>query len=204
MNVRSVSYRSVDAPKQFTDSLRETGFGVLTDHPIPFTLVTDVFNDWKQFFNSNAKHQYAFHPELQAGYFPFRTENAKGAAAKDLKEFFHLYPWNALPKGMPGSTRELFHRMSELAGELLGVVPVHERGFPGPDRVGFDKIFSTIYVSVSNFREMHERIDGFLVSCCDASCSARIFEKAVFRSHTRVIQARRDAVCFCDLAVSIL
>lgn len=128
MNVRSVSYRSVDAPKQFTDSLRETGFGVLTDHPIPFTLVTDVFNDWKEFFNSDAKHQYAFDPELQAGYFPFRTENAKGAAAKDLKEFFHLYPWNALPKGMPGSTRELFHRMSELAGELLGWVEDHSPG----------------------------------------------------------------------------
>jgi isopenicillin N synthase-like dioxygenase len=125
MKVLSVSYRSPNAAQAFTQSLRETGFGVLTDHPIPAELVTAVFNDWKEFFAGEGKHRYTFDPAKQAGYFPFRTENAKDSKVKDLKEFFHLYPWNALPEGMNPRTRELFDRMTALASEMLGWVEDH-------------------------------------------------------------------------------
>ena len=50
MKVLSVSYKSPDAAARFTQSLRDTGFGVLTDHPIAPELVSNVFADWAAFF----------------------------------------------------------------------------------------------------------------------------------------------------------
>lgn len=35
----AISYRAPDAPARFVESLRQTGFGVLVDHPIPSDLV---------------------------------------------------------------------------------------------------------------------------------------------------------------------
>jgi isopenicillin N synthase-like dioxygenase len=135
MNVQSVSYKGAGASAKFTESLRQTGFGVLTDHPIPAGLVTAVFQDWTDFFASEQKHRYKFDPKDQAGYFPFRTENAKDSPVKDLKEFFHLYPWNQLPEGVSTRTRELFDRLSTLAGELLGWI---EENTPEEIRRDFD------------------------------------------------------------------
>src|SRR5438045_341289 len=108
MKVLTVSYKSPKAAQEFTRSLVGTGFGVLTDHPIPQTLIKDVFNDWERFFASEEKHQYKFDPKKQAGYFPFKTENAKGSNIKDLKEFYHFYKWYGLPKGMSDRTQELY------------------------------------------------------------------------------------------------
>lgn len=119
MNVLSVDYRSKTGPKDFTRSLRETGFAVITGHPIPFSLVDEVFQDWDQFFQTEEKHRYTFDPGKQEGYFPFRTENAKDSKIKDLKEFYHLYPKTPVPEGMSPRTRDLYERMHRLATELL-------------------------------------------------------------------------------------
>lgn len=129
--VRNVSYRAPSAGREFAASLRETGFGVLRDHPISPQLIREVFADWAAFFASPAKHDYTFDPKVQAGYFPFKTENAKNYSKKDLKEFFHLYPWFELPRGMSNRTRELSDQMTELGQELLGWV---EEFTPAPIR----------------------------------------------------------------------
>jgi isopenicillin N synthase-like dioxygenase len=120
MDVLQVRYTSADAPARFAQSLRETGFAVLTDHPIPAQLVQGVFEEWSQFFSSPSKYDYTFKPETQAGYFPFKTENAKDSKVKDLKEFYHLHAWGTVPQNMTDHTWELFRRMSNLATELLG------------------------------------------------------------------------------------
>ena len=93
MNVLSVDYTSPDAAQLFAKSLHETGFAVLKNHPISHHLIDDTFKDWKNFFSkpTEQKLQYKFDPKLQSGYFPFKTENAKGYTQKDLKEFYHLY-----------------------------------------------------------------------------------------------------------------
>ncbi len=119
MNVQTVDYRDPQAAKKFAQSLRETGFGVLTNHPISLKLIEDTFTDWENFFASEAKHKHTFDPKSQAGYFPFRSENAKGYSAKDLKEFYHYYPGDRLPEGLSGRTSEMISAMSALAGELL-------------------------------------------------------------------------------------
>lgn len=122
MNVLKVNYQSSEASKDFTRSLIETGFAVLTDHPIPPELIADTFRDWKTFFDrpEDEKLRYKFDPKLQSGYFPFRTENAKDYSKKDLKEFYHLYSWNEVPTGMTDRSRELYDRLSDLAFQLLG------------------------------------------------------------------------------------
>ena len=44
MNVRKVNYEQENAPYEFTRSLRKTGFGVLTNHPIDKKLI-DKYNE---------------------------------------------------------------------------------------------------------------------------------------------------------------
>ena len=120
MNVKTLSYKSPGAAQSFEKSLRETGFAVITDHPISTALIEDTYSEWKAFFASPAKHDYTFKPELQAGYFPFRTENAKDSPVKDLKEFYHYYPDRAaLPSQTQKFTPALFAQLSKLGAELL-------------------------------------------------------------------------------------
>lgn len=125
MNVATVSYRSKNAAREFAQSLHETGFGVLTDHPIPHELIRGIFDDWAQFFASEEKFKYTFDPKLQSGYFPFRTENAKNSKQKDLKEFFHYYPRTTLPPGTDKRTREMYQKLLTLSSELLEWIETH-------------------------------------------------------------------------------
>ena len=50
MNVRKVNYKDETAPREFTRSLRQTGFSVLTDHPIDMSLIEPVYSEWAAFF----------------------------------------------------------------------------------------------------------------------------------------------------------
>ena len=59
MQVQVVDYRAADAAEKFTRSLHETGFGVLTNHPIRQALVEKIYADWLAFFNSEAKDGYS-------------------------------------------------------------------------------------------------------------------------------------------------
>ena len=98
LDVRSVDLRLADASEQFVKSLQFTGFAVLHHHPIDMELVNEVYSNWTYFFNSPQKEDYIFHSIKQDGYFPFKSENAKGSDEKDLKEFFHIYPWGRCPE----------------------------------------------------------------------------------------------------------
>lgn len=129
-NILTVDYAADDAPNQFTASLKETGFAVLSNHPIQPALIDAVYSDWQRFFADDAKLKYRFDPEKQDGYFPFGTENAKGYDKKDLKEFYHLYPWGRWPEEISGSTRLLYDHLVALTSELLGWVQEH-----APDEV---------------------------------------------------------------------
>ena len=119
MNVRKVNYGDHSAPSEFTKSLKQTGFGVLSNHPIDKNLIDNVYKEWSDFFNSENKSRYLFNEVNQDGYFPFQTENAKGQALKDLKEFYHIYPWGKYPKEVSDTTRILFDQLLELTSTLL-------------------------------------------------------------------------------------
>ncbi|KIA80057.1 2OG-Fe(II) oxygenase [Chromobacterium piscinae] len=123
MNVRVVDYRAPDAAEQFTRSLHETGFGVLTNHPIPQDLVEKIYADWLGFFNSEEKFDYAFSVDKQDGWFsPEVSETAKGATLKDIKEYFHIYPWGRVPPALKADADRYYGIANQLAQELLSWV----------------------------------------------------------------------------------
>ena len=120
MKIAQVEYSDPKSPRNFSQSLRDTGFAVLKGHPIPAKLLEEVYSGWADFFSRPSKQEYLFDSTRQSGFFPFRTENAKHSAVKDLKEFFHVYPGTVLPSVIQSSTIELRDQLIHLAEELLG------------------------------------------------------------------------------------
>jgi len=120
MNVLVVDYHAPDAAARFTESLRTTGFGVLKNHPIPQDLVEDIYREWLAFFDTAAKHGYAFDRERQDGYFSTEiSETAKGFTQKDIKEYYHIYPWGRFPAEVSDAARRYYDLANQLAAELL-------------------------------------------------------------------------------------
>jgi len=143
MDVLKVKYGSPEAAERFCHSLRTTGFAVITDHPIPSDLVTRVYRKWAEFFASDLKHQYTFKPESQAGYFPFRSENAKDSPIKDLKEFFHVYPRSKLPENLEADTWDLYQRLVNMGRDLLDWI---QQGSPAEVKARFTMPLSEMVV----------------------------------------------------------
>ena len=52
MQLLAVDYKAPDADKKFVESLRQTGFGVLKNHPIEQSSVTSIYENWQAFFNT--------------------------------------------------------------------------------------------------------------------------------------------------------
>ncbi|MCH7342121.1 isopenicillin N synthase family oxygenase [Pelomonas sp. CA6] len=126
MQVRVVDYRAADAAEQFTRSLHETGFGVLVNHPIPQSLVEKIYADWLKFFDGQDKHLFAFSKETQDGYFSTEiSETAKGFTQKDIKEYFHIYPWGRIPAPLKDDAMRYYGIANTLAAELLSWVEAH-------------------------------------------------------------------------------
>ncbi len=126
MNTLTIDYGSKDFEKLFVKSLHETGFAVINKHPISQNLIEKVYEDWKNFFDSELKHNYLFDYEKQDGYFPFKSENAYHSDKKDLKEFFHIYPlWGRYPKNFNKRTLKLFDEITLLGDILLKSIDSH-------------------------------------------------------------------------------
>ena len=126
MQVRVVDYQAADAAEQFTRSLHETGFGVLVNHPLPQELVEKIYADWLGYFNGTEKHELAFSKETQDGYFSTEiSETAKGHTQKDIKEYFHIYPWGRIPASLKDDAMRYYRIANDLAAELLSWVEKH-------------------------------------------------------------------------------
>jgi len=120
MYVKKVNYTSPAAAKNFCKSLKETGFGVLNNHPLDMQLVDEVFKAWAAFFASNKKYDYRFKQGGQHGYIPMEVaEKAKGCDVLDIKEFFQYYPWGDCPDELRDITQTLYDAMKTIAITLL-------------------------------------------------------------------------------------
>lgn len=93
MKVQKVSLKSQNVGSQLVDSFIDTGFAIVTDHGISKRIVDNVYYSARNFFGapSHIKNLRLFDPKTMGGYFPPKTEKAKGAEHPDLKEFFHFY-----------------------------------------------------------------------------------------------------------------
>lgn len=125
-------------------SFRETGFAVIADHPIKQGIIDRAVNASKAFFELPEDIKETYHDAAggrQRGYTPFGTENAKGAASADLKEFWHT--GRALPEDSPylstmkqtpavpevaefdEATRDFYEAMDAFGAQLLRAVALH-------------------------------------------------------------------------------
>ena len=137
MNILTIDYNDAEIGKKFTQSLHESGFAVIKNHPIDDKLINKVYNDWDIFFNSNKKNEYLFDYHKQDGFFPYKSESAKGNNEKDLKEFYHIYPkWGRYPDFIDKDTLNLYDQLMNLGKELLQYIDIH---CPNDIREGFSE-----------------------------------------------------------------
>lgn len=126
MTLQAIDYTSKTAQEDFVKSLHETGFGVLNNHPIQQSLVSAIYQEWQHFFDGEDKQNYLYHKGTQDGFFPADiSETAKGHTKKDIKEYFHYYPWGQCPVEQKALLAQYYSEANELAAELLGWVEAH-------------------------------------------------------------------------------
>ena len=125
-------------------SFRETGFAVITGHPVAQSVIDANLAATKAFFALSEDVKEKYHDAAggrQRGYTPFGTENAKGQAQADLKEFWHTgrdlpagSPYRATMKDTPSvtevadfdrATRALYAALDDFGAELLKGVALH-------------------------------------------------------------------------------
>ena len=106
--VLSLDMKNVAFSAAIGASFRRFGFAMVTDHGIAPELIAQGWALTEAFFALREAEKRQYHrPDLSGarGYTPFRTEIAKGAAAHDLKEFWHvgrdLAPGSPLATSMP-------------------------------------------------------------------------------------------------------
>ncbi|PSU89857.1 2OG-Fe(II) oxygenase [Photobacterium kishitanii] len=123
MKLEAVDYTAENAKQLFVESLRNTGFGVLKNHPIQQKLVQNIYDNWYKFFISEEKSDFYFNVETQDGFFSTEvSETAKGHAKKDIKEYFHYYPWGQCPTELKQEIQLYYQEANQLATELLAWV----------------------------------------------------------------------------------
>lgn len=126
MHLPVVDFLSPTAAADFCQSLHETGFAVLRNHPLNQSLVEGIYAEWLEFFKSDAKRHYAQDPVKFDGYFsPTISETAKNHTKRDLKEFFHIYPWGRYPTEVSDAAQRYYREGSQLAVTLLKWVEEH-------------------------------------------------------------------------------
>ena len=126
MKLEPIDYLAPDGAERFVESLRVTGFGVLKNHPIQKGLVDTIYDEWQAFFDASEKNAFHFNRETQDGFFPCSvSEVAKGHTVKDIKEYFHYYPWGQCPVSLKRNISAYYASTMAFAAELLAWVEQH-------------------------------------------------------------------------------
>lgn len=149
MDLAEIPVLSLDAdrntlPRDLGQSLRTFGFAMIRDHGIDQGLIDRAWELTDAFFAlpPETKRKYLIPGQGGArGYTPFRTEVAKGATEKDLKEFWHvgrdLPPGSPLANSMPPNVwpeeiagfretfTELFAQFDKVGARVLEAIAVN-------------------------------------------------------------------------------
>jgi len=133
LKILTIDYNDYNFSRNFVKSLHDSGFAIIKNHSVSQTLIKQCYDDWEFFFKSEKKNDYLFDYEKQDGYFPFKSENAKDYRAKDLKEFYHIYPnWGRYPDFINDNALILFNTLINLGKNLLE----HIHNYSPPEIVG--------------------------------------------------------------------
>ena len=116
----AVDYTTPNAKQDFVRSLRETGFGVLKNHPLNQSQVQAIYEQWRIFFSEERKNDFKVPDNGSGGFYPqSMSETAKGNTIKDLKEFFHFYSGDVCPDDLRPAVQAYYESAMTLAAELL-------------------------------------------------------------------------------------
>lgn len=122
----TVDFTDFDAPARFVESLRDTGFGVLCNHPIPQPVVDSIYKNWLDFFGSEEKYNFKFDPEKFDGFFPAQeAEAAKGRLVRDIKEYYHFYLWGRCPELLKSELADYYQLAGDCGETLLSWIEAH-------------------------------------------------------------------------------
>ncbi|MEE4450190.1 isopenicillin N synthase family dioxygenase [Novosphingobium resinovorum] len=141
--VLSLEADRADLPARIGESFRTFGFAMIRDHGIDQGLIDQAWARTAEFFAlpTETKQKYFIAGQGGArGYTPFRTEVAKGAKEKDLKEFWHVgrdvpatsplaasMPPNIWPtevEGFEETFRALYAQFDEAGAKVLSAIAV--------------------------------------------------------------------------------
>jgi len=117
--IKTIDFRSDRADEDFIKSLKNSGFAILYNHGISDNLINNIYKIWGHFFNSKVKHDYLFDKVKQDGYFPMKSENAKGFYLKDYKEFYHIYNNGKIPDKLKTETLQIKRMLKNISSVLL-------------------------------------------------------------------------------------
>ena len=56
--IKIIDYKAENADKDFVDSLHNTGFAILYNHPLEINMINSVYEEWGEFFNNEEKYTY--------------------------------------------------------------------------------------------------------------------------------------------------
>ena len=130
MTLSAIDFHSATAAADFVESLRQTGFGVIRNHPLPEQQVTDIYEHWLDFFHADNKHDYCRDDGNTGGFIPVESaESAKGRELRDLKEYFHFYPNSICPPELRNELMAYYDGTVAFAATLLSWIeqetPIH-------------------------------------------------------------------------------
>ena len=95
----------------------------MKNHTISKDRVSSIYDRWQAFFNSEEKNQFIFNKDTHDGFFSTEiSETAKGFKKKDIKEYFHFYPWGRCPETLKQEIADYYRDTNSLASELLAWV----------------------------------------------------------------------------------
>ena len=101
MELAALDFQAEGTDIRFVESLRNTGFGVLENHPLDLDLIASIYEHWSDFFKSGRAPSYVLNRDTQDGFFSRDdAESAKGFDEKDIKEYFHFYTWGQCPEDL--------------------------------------------------------------------------------------------------------
>ena len=155
MKIAVIDFRSTTAAVELSDSLSNTGFAVIKNHPIPVECLHSLYSSWRDFFSSDDKHEFRVDPnnmlDSQAGFYPAElSETAVGADVKDIKEFFHVRPQQRLPAHVADVTESYREQAQALGRTLLAWIDE-----TNPGHFGDIKLESLICPEASLLRVLH-------------------------------------------------
>ena len=120
MELAALDFQSEGTDIQFVESLRNTGFGVLENHPLDLDLIASIYEHWSDFFKSSRPSSYVLKRDTQDGFFSRdEAESAKGFDEQDIKEYFHFYTWGQCPEDLREELMTYYRDAHDFATTLL-------------------------------------------------------------------------------------